>query len=53
MAETIHLEQPKIETETTICNTTYIVGGYFASEGVTVSEKIKKLLDNEIVHQNV
>ncbi len=53
MAETIQAEQPKIETESRIGNTTYIVGGYFASEGVTVSEKIKKLLDNEIVNQNV
>ena len=28
-------------------NTTYIVSGYFASNGVTVSDKIKRLLDKE------
>ena len=28
-------------------DTTYLVGGNFASNGITVSEKIKKLLDNE------
>ena len=44
MADTIRLEQPKIETEIKIGNTTYIVGGYFASKGVTVSEKIKEPL---------
>ncbi len=47
MAEAIRVEQPKIETEMKIGNTTYIVGGYFASEGVTVSQKIRKLLDRE------
>ncbi len=47
MADTIPAEQPKIETEIKIGNTTYRVGGYFASSGVTVSEKIKKLLDKE------
>lgn len=47
MAGTIQVEQPKIETEIKIGNTTYIVGGYFASQGVTVSEKIKRLLDKE------
>lgn len=38
---------PKIETEIKIGNTTYIVTGHFAKEGVTVSEKIKRLLDKE------
>ena len=47
MADTIRAEQPKIKTEIKIGNTTYIVGGYFASEGITVSEKIRKLLDKE------
>jgi len=47
MADMIQVEQPKIETEIKIGNTTYIVGGYFASSGVTVSDKIKKLLDKE------
>lgn len=53
MADTIHMEQPKIKAEIKIGNTTYIVGGYFASSGVTVSEKIKKLLDKETKTINV
>lgn len=47
MANTSRVEPPKIEMEIKIGNTTYIVGGYFASNGVTVSEKIRKLLDKE------
>ncbi len=47
MADTNQVEQPRIKTEIKIGNTTYMVGGYFASSGVTVSEKIKKLLDKE------
>lgn len=47
MADTIRAEQPGIKTEIKIGNTTYIVGGYFAPQGVTVSEKIKHLLDRE------
>lgn len=38
---------PKIETEIKIGNTTYIVTGHFSAQGVTVSEKIKRLLDKE------
>lgn len=38
---------PKIETEIKIGNTTYIVTGHFAEQGVTASEKIKRLLDKE------
>ena len=53
MADMIRVEQPKIETEIKIGNTTYIVGGYFASKGVTVSEKIRKLLDKETKNPNV
>ena len=53
MADTIQMEQPRIKTEIKIGNTTYIVGGYFASSGVTVSEKIKKLLDKETKRINV
>lgn len=40
-------EQPKIEIEKKIGNTTYIVNGYFASQGVTVSKKIMRALDKE------
>lgn len=47
MADIIRAEQPRIETEIKIGNTTYIVEGYFASKGITVSEKIRKLLDKE------
>ena len=47
MADMLQAEQPKIETEVKIGNTTYIVNGYFASAGLTVSEKIKRLLDKE------
>ena len=53
MADMIRVEQPKIETEIKIGNTTYIVGGYFASKGVTVSEKIRKILDKETKTINV
>lgn len=53
MADTIRMEQPGIKTEIKIGNTTYIVGGYFAPNGVTVSEKIKKLLDKESKSINV
>ena len=53
MADMIQAEQPRIETEIKIGNTTYIVGGYFASKGVTVSEKIKKMLDKETKTINV
>ena len=48
MAGTIQAEQPRIETEIKIGHTTYIVMGYFAPKGVTVSDKIKRLLDKEI-----
>lgn len=47
MAATLQREQPKIETEIKIGNTTYIVNGFYASTGVTASEKIKRLLDKE------
>ena len=47
MADTTCVKQPKIETEIKIGNTTYIVNGHYASTGVTVSEKIKRLLDRE------
>ena len=40
-------EPPKIEIEKKVGNTTYIVTGHFASEGVTVSEKIRRLLDSD------
>lgn len=53
MADKIQVEQPSIETKIKIGNTTYIVGGYFASSGITVSEKIKRLLDKEIESINV
>lgn len=47
MAAVTQVKQPKIETEIKIGNTTYIVNGHYAAEGVTVSEKIKRLLDKE------
>lgn len=47
MVATIQVEQPKIEIEKKIGNTTYIVNGFYASKGVTVSEKIVRLLDRE------
>ena len=47
MANAIRTAQPEIKTEIKIGNTTYIVGGYFAPQGGTVSEKIKRLLDKE------
>ena len=47
MANAIRTAQPGIKTEIKIGNTTYIVGGYFDPQGVTVSEKIKRLLDKE------
>ena len=53
MADTFQVEQPRIMTEIKIGNTTYIVGGYFASQGVTVSEKISRWLDKETKTINV
>ena len=47
MAGMTHAKQPRIETEIKIGNTTYIVNGHYAPAGVTVSEKIKRLLDKE------
>jgi len=47
MAGMTQAKQPRIETEIKIGNTTYIVNGHYASQGVTISEKIKRLLDNE------
>lgn len=47
LAAVTQVKQPKIETEIKIGNTTYIVNGHYATEGVTVSEKIKRLLDRE------
>ena len=47
MPNTIRTNTPKPETEIKIGNTTYIVTSHFAPSGVTVSEKIKRLLDRE------
>ncbi len=47
MADVLQVEQPRIETEIKIGNTTYIVTAHYAPKGVTVSEKIKRLLDKE------
>lgn len=47
MAGTLQRTQPTVETEIRIGNTTYFVAAHFATQGVTVSEKIKRLLDKE------
>lgn len=47
MADILQVEQPRIEIEIKIGNTTYIVNGYYASTDITISEKIKRLLDKE------
>lgn len=47
MAVMPQVEQPRVETEKKIGNTTYIVNGFFASQGVTVSKKIIRVLDKE------
>ena len=47
MAVMPRMEQPKIEIERKIGNTTYIVNGFFASQGVTVSKRIICVLDKE------
>ena len=47
MAVMPRVEQPKIEIERKIGNTTYIVSGFFASQGVTVSKRIIRVLDKE------
>ena len=49
MAVMPRVEQPKIEIEIErkIGNTTYIVNGFFASQGVTVSKRIIRVLDKE------
>lgn len=46
LADTILGTQHNFE-EIKIGNTTYIVNEYFASKGVIVSEKIKRLLDKK------
>ena len=53
MASMTHAKQPRIETEIRIGNTTYIVNGHYAPTGVTVSEKIKRLLDRETKRKSV
>lgn len=47
MAVMPQVEQPKIETEIKIGNTYYRVNGFFASQGVTASKKILRVLDKE------
>ena len=47
MAVMPQVEQQRVETEKKIGNTTYIVNGFFASQGVTVSKKIMRALDKE------
>ena len=47
MATIALAEQPRIQTEIKIGNTVYMVNSFFASNGVTVSEKVKRLLDKE------
>ena len=47
MAVLSQVEQPRIETEIKIGNTYYQVNGFFASQGITVSKKIERVLDKE------
>ena len=47
MAVMPQVEQPRVETEIKIGNTYYRVNGFFASQGVTVSKKIMRVLDKE------
>lgn len=47
MADNVSVTPPRIKTETKIGNTTYIATAHYAPEGVTVSQKIKRLLDKE------
>lgn len=47
MAVIPQVERPKIETEIKIGNTYYRVNGFFASQGITVSKKIMRVLDKE------
>ena len=47
MAVMPQVEQPRVETEIKIGNTYYRVSGLFASQGVTVSKKIMRILDKE------
>lgn len=47
MADSVSTTPPRIKTETKIGNTTYIVASHYAAQGITVSQKIKRLLDKE------
>ena len=47
MAGTQSEKQPTLKTENKVGNTVYYVSGFFAAQGVTVSEKIRGLLDRE------
>ena len=38
---------PCMETTCKVGNTTYIVNGFYASEGATATETIKRLLDKQ------
>ena len=47
MAVIPQVERPRVETEIKIGNTYYRVNGIFASQGITVSKKIMRVLDKE------
>lgn len=47
MADSVPMTPPRIKTETKLGNTTYIVTAHYAPRGVTLSQKIKRLLDKE------
>ena len=47
MAVMPQVKQPRVETEIKIGSTYYQVNGIFASQGITVSKKIERVLDNE------
>lgn len=47
MTDGVPIMPPRIKIETKIGNTTYIVASHYAAQGITVSQKIKRLLDKE------
>ena len=47
MADSVPMTPPRIKTETKVGNTTYIVTAHYAPQGITLSQKIKRLLDKE------
>ena len=43
----VHERPPEIKTEIKVGNTYFVVSSHFAQTGVTASDKVKRILDQE------